>query len=327
MFHLKSISIQKPLYSTLRNPFIPKNHSKIMQDRILEILMQKDEITWQSIIYDLIKTGDMDPWDIDISILSQKYLEVVKKMQEANLFLSGKVLLASAMLLKIKSERLLYEGIGALDSHLFPQDAPDSLDEFLKEKQLVLLENPKLTIKTPQTRKKRISVNDLITALEKALEVNERRSIRHAERDYIPEMKIPVRKIDIGQLLKSVYARIISFFSTQPTLTFSQLVGSNNREDKILTFIPLLHLSNEERVDLNQKEPFGEIDITLLKNEPLPDEKPNSDYDKDLNNEESEEYKNAEEFIDEETEESINDEANTDFIDENTNKGEILNNN
>lgn len=267
--------------------------------------MQKDEITWQSIIYDLIKTGGMDPWDIDISILSQKYLELVKKMQEANLFLSGKVLLASAMLLKIKSEHLLYEGIGALDSHLFPQDAPDSLDEFLKEKQLVLLENPKLTIKTPQTRKKKISVSDLITALEKALEVNERRLIRHAERDYIPEMKIPVRKVDIGQLLKSVYTKIINFFLIQHTLTFSQLVGSNNREDKISTFIPLLHLSNEARVDLNQKEPFGEIDITLLKNEPLPDEKPNSDYDKDLKNEESEEYQNAEKFIDEETEETI----------------------
>lgn len=238
--------------------------------------MQKDEITWQSIIYDLIKTGDMDPWDIDLSILSQKYLEVIRKMKEANLFLSGKVLLASAMLLKIKSERLLYEGIGALDSHLFPQEAPDSLDEFLKEKQLVLLENPKLTIKTPQTRKKKISVNDLISALEKALEVNERRSIRHAERDYIPEMKIPAKKIDIGLLLKSVYAKIIFFFTKQNTLTFSQLVGSNNREDKIYTFIPLLHLSNEARVDLNQNEPFGEIDITLLKNELLNDETDNN---------------------------------------------------
>ena len=265
-----------------------------MQDRILEILMQKDEITWQSIIYDLIKTGDMDPWDIDISILSQKYLEVIRKMKEANLFLSGKVLLASAMLLKIKSEKLLYEGIGALDNHLFSQDIPDSLDEFLKEKQLVLLENPKLTIKTPQTRKKKISVNDLISALEKALEVNERRSIRHAERDYIPEMKIPVRKIDIGQLLKSVYEKIIFIFTTQRTLTFSELVGSDKREDKILTFIPLLHLSNEARVDLNQKEAFGEIDITLLKNEPIIAEKPNKDYAEDLKNEESEEYMNAE---------------------------------
>src|SRR3989344_920728 len=98
-----------------------------MHDKLLEMLMQKDEITWQSIIYDLIKTGEMNPWDIDISLLSQKYIEVIRGMQEANLFLSGKVILASAIMLKIKSDKLLVEGIGALDNYLFPQEAPDNL--------------------------------------------------------------------------------------------------------------------------------------------------------------------------------------------------------
>ena len=37
-----------------------------MQDKILEMLMQKDEITWQTILLDIIKTGEMDPWDVDI---------------------------------------------------------------------------------------------------------------------------------------------------------------------------------------------------------------------------------------------------------------------
>jgi len=39
-----------------------------MQDKLYEMLMNKDEITWQTIIYDLVKTGEMDPWDIDVSI-------------------------------------------------------------------------------------------------------------------------------------------------------------------------------------------------------------------------------------------------------------------
>ena len=49
-----------------------------MQDRIFEMLLKEDEITWQTILYDLVKTEEMDPWDIDISLLSQKYLETVK---------------------------------------------------------------------------------------------------------------------------------------------------------------------------------------------------------------------------------------------------------
>ena len=40
------------------------------QDRILNLLMQKDEITWQTILNDLIKSGEINPWDIDISILA-----------------------------------------------------------------------------------------------------------------------------------------------------------------------------------------------------------------------------------------------------------------
>ena len=76
-----------------------------MQDRILEMLMHDDEITWQTIIYDLVKSEEMNPWDIDISKLSAKYLDTIKKMKQTNLFISGKVVLASAILLKIKSDK------------------------------------------------------------------------------------------------------------------------------------------------------------------------------------------------------------------------------
>lgn len=234
-----------------------------MHDKVLEMLMHEDEITWQSIIYDLIKTGEMDPWDIDISLLSQKYIEIIRQMRESNLFISGKVILASAILLKIKSEKLLVEGIGGLDRLMFPQEA-ESLDEFIQEKQQLLFENPRLTIKTPQARKKKISVNDLISALEKALEVNERRILRHAERDEVPDIKIPEKKIDIGELMATIFARIKNFFTKQKSLTFTELVNSNRKEDKIMTFIPLLHLSNESKIDLEQKEPFGEINIVLM---------------------------------------------------------------
>lgn len=239
--------------------------------------MQKDEITWQSIIYDLIKTGEMDPWDIDISLLSQRYMEIVKKMQEANLFLSGKVILASAILLKIKSEKLLVEGIGGLDNLMFPPENVESLDDFIHEKQHLLLENPRLTIKTPQARKKKISVNDLISALEKALEVNERRILRHAERDEVPDIKIPEKKIDIGELMATIFSKIKFFFTKQRSVTFTELVNSERKEDKIMAFIPLLHLSNESKIDLEQKEPFGEINIILM----------NESHQKDLNKQET----------------------------------------
>ena len=93
-----------------------------MQEKLYNLLMQKDEITWQTIIHDLVRTGEMDPWDIDVSILSQRYIETIRKLQEHNFFLSGKVLLASAILLKLKSDRLVTEYIARLDNQLFPPE-------------------------------------------------------------------------------------------------------------------------------------------------------------------------------------------------------------
>ncbi|MBS3152024.1 segregation/condensation protein A [Candidatus Woesearchaeota archaeon] len=236
------------------------------QDRILNLLMQKDEITWQTILNDLIKSGEINPWDIDISILANKYIETVKKMQEANLFISGKVLLASAILLKIKSEKLIIEDIGILDNLMFP--APmEELDQFMdpQSRRIILDVEPRLTIKTPQARKKKVQIDDLISALERALEVNQRRLIRIAERNRVPtDLIIPKKRIDIEKLIMEIYNKIKIVFEKKPTLTFIDLVASDKKEDKIFTFIPLLHLSNQEKIDLDQKEHFGDINIKLL---------------------------------------------------------------
>ena len=238
-----------------------------MQEKLFNMLMQEDEITWQTIIYDLIKSGEMNPWDIDISILAQKYLETVKKLKEHNFSLSGKVLLAAAIMLRIKSDKLITEGIAALDYLMFPP-SEDELEEFEDKKQRIqLLENPRLTIKTPLARKKRVSVDDLMQALGKALEVNERRLLRRAEEQRIPDnLKIPEKKIDIYKLIKDLYSKILFLFKGKEKLTFTELIPSERREDKIATFIPLLYLDNQTKINLDQKEHFGEIDITLVKN-------------------------------------------------------------
>lgn len=227
-----------------------------MQDKLYDMLMQKDEITWQSLIYDLVKSEEMNPWDIDISVLTQKYINTVRALQEMNFFISGKVLLASAILLKIKSHKLVAEEIPYLENLIFP---PEPEEYFEEEKPEYII--PDLSIKTPQARKRKVNMNDLISALHKALEVNHRRVMRKvAERNFkIPE--IPQKKIDISELIKDVYNKILSFFQKKEPVTFSKLIPSDKKDDKILTFIPLLHLDYQEKIVLEQKESFGEIDI------------------------------------------------------------------
>ena len=97
-------------------------------DELLDMLLKEEEITWQTIIHDLIKTEKMDPWNIDISILTQKYINILKKLQEINFSISGKVILASSILLKIKSDKLLMESITNFDNLMYENEELEELE-------------------------------------------------------------------------------------------------------------------------------------------------------------------------------------------------------
>lgn len=241
-----------------------------MEDKILQIIVDQNEIGWKAMIFDLVKSEGMNPWDIDIGLLAKKYIERLKNYKELDLKMSGKVLLASAILLRMKSKRLLDEDLSEFDRLLAATDMTeeqfyDSLEqEIAKGEKLALTEEFELLPRTPQPRKRKVSVYDLVLALEKALEVKKRRLDRNAP----IELKMPQRKFDITSAMTNVFDKILGFFKTAgEKLTFSKLANSEKKEDKVYTFIPLLHLANQEKVELKQEKNFAEIEITLKKEE------------------------------------------------------------
>ena len=237
-------------------------------DRIFSILFSKtDEITWQSIVYKLVKSEQMDPWDIDVSILTQKYIDMLRTLKEHDFRVSGKVLLAAAILLKIKSNKLVGEDLSELDRLLIGVEEEMEELGFDETSELAKLgEIPTLIPRTPQPRKRKVSIFDLVEALEIALEVKKRRLLHS-----IPPLNLeaPKKKRDITQIIRDVYGRIKSFFISAlgSKLTFSKLLPSESKEDKVYTFIPLLHLAQQNKVELVQETPFGEIEVLLRKKE------------------------------------------------------------
>jgi len=236
-----------------------------MQDKIFELLFDKDEITWQTVIYELIKTEQIDPWDIDVSLLTQKYIGMLKKLKEMDFRISGKVLLAAAILLKIKSNKLVGEDILEFD-RMIEGSEEDEIEDLYED--ITDIETTKetdihsLIPRTPQPRKRKVSIYDLMGALEKALEVKRRRVMQN-----IPPMDIdiPVKTKEITQIIRDIYGKIKLFFlrTKKNRLTFSQLIPSDTKNDKISTFIPLLHLTTQQKIDLYQEKHFGEIEVVL----------------------------------------------------------------
>jgi segregation and condensation protein A len=234
-----------------------------MQEKIFQLLFDKDEVTWQSLLYELVKTEQMNPWDIDVSLLTKRYIEIIRKLKEFDFRISGKVLLAAAILLKIKSNRLIGEDLMEFDRLIAGSEEQELLEEFeeLVEKP-ELEEKPLLIPRMPQPRKRKVSIYDLVGALEKALEVKQRR-VMHS----IPPLnvEVPKKTREITEVIREVYGKIKAFFfkNQKNKLMFSELVPSDKREDKIYTFVPLLHLDHQRKIDIDQKEPFADIGIRL----------------------------------------------------------------
>jgi segregation and condensation protein A len=234
-----------------------------MQEQIYDLLIKEDELTWQDIIYNLIKTEQMDPWDVDITKITQKYITVVKKMKDMNYKISGKMVLASAILLKMKSKKLIEEDINNFDSFLFhTEEEHEELDDFMPYQHDHKIEIPRLGIKTPQSRKRKVSVRDLIGALERALRVDTRRKLRLQKFLSFNKPEIPEKKIDISKLIDKIYAQVMKEFAEKEKINFHDLLPKGaTKQDTVLTLLPLLHLHNFERLDLTQDETFGDISI------------------------------------------------------------------
>lgn len=242
-----------------------------MKDRVFKLLFDEDDVTWQSILYSLVRDDGMDPWDVDIAAIAQKFMERLKQLRETDFRFSGKIILAAAILLKIKSKRLVGEDINDLDALIASTDEEelaeefyDSLERDMHRKGQPLAAQPHLIPRTPQQRKRKVSIYDLVDALEMALDTKKRRvlnTIPAGQFDYTP------RKMDIGLVIRQIYAKILDHFKEQPKLTFSQLLPDKaSKEDKVYTFIPLLQLDALRKIDLQQEQHFGEVQVELLHN-------------------------------------------------------------
>tara|TARA_Y100000310_G_C20701497_1_gene830401 strand:- start:824 stop:1768 length:945 start_codon:yes stop_codon:yes gene_type:complete len=238
--------------------------SKVGQEQIHGLLFG-EKLSWQAIIYDLINTEQLDPWDVDLSLLSNKYLEKVKGLEEANFFVSSKVLLAASLLLRIKSEILLNREIKSLDDILFGrEEKKPGVQERLELDEDV----PDLVPRTPLPRYKKVSLQELMGALGKAIQTETRRIKRvvsEKQREIEVGVSLPKKTINIRDQIKDVYGKLREIFSgREERLSFTEFAGKG-KEDRISTFVPLLHLDNQSKIVLEQEGHFDEIWVWIQK--------------------------------------------------------------
>ncbi len=236
---------------------------KVGQEQIHGLLFG-DKLSWQAIIYDLINTEQLDPWNIDICLLANKYLEKVKVLEEANFFVSSKVLLAASLLLRIKSEILLNHYLPSLDEILFGKEEEK---KYSQERIELDEEIPELIPRTPLPRGRKVSLQELMTALGKAIKTETRRIKRviiDKQRALETGAVLPKRAINLKSQIGHLYGKLKNIFSEkgEERIPFSSFTGSSN-EERLANFVPLLHLDYQHKVLAEQDSHFDEIWVWL----------------------------------------------------------------
>lgn len=236
---------------------------RVGQEQIHGLLFV-EKIGWKEIIHDLINSGQLDPWDIDLSLLTSKFLDRVRQLEEANFFISSQVLLAASLLLRFKSDILLNQYIPELDAILFGRKKEDK--KYAQERIELDEEIPSLILRTPMPRFKKITLDELMKALGHAMNTENRRIrkvIIARQQEIELELALPKRRINIKDKIREVYSDLRKIFANrEEKLAFSEFAGKTN-DKKIATFIPLLHLDNQHKVWLEQDAHLKEIWILL----------------------------------------------------------------
>ncbi|MCD6575946.1 MAG: segregation/condensation protein A [Nanoarchaeota archaeon] len=216
----------------------------MQEDKLYNIILSED-LTWEGLIRDIVAGEGLDPWDIDISLLVRKYLEAIKLMKKLDIRVSGKFILAAAILLKMKADYLLAKRQEEVEEE--------------KEEEKIEIGEYELHPHVPQPKKRKVTIEELISSLRKAIVVSEKRKFRQRQREV--KIKLKLKKIDLSEKIALLYTRILDFFKkfNKDVIKFSSLVPSKQREDILWTFIPLIHLANKGKVKIEQEEEFGEI--------------------------------------------------------------------
>jgi chromatin segregation and condensation protein Rec8/ScpA/Scc1 (kleisin family) len=127
-------------------------------------------------------------------------------------------------------------------------------------------EIPGLVLRTPLPRFKKVTLEELMKALGNAIKTENRRIrkvVLARQQEFETAAVLPKNPINLKERINGIYARLRDIFSErEERVAFSELAG-NTKDEKVATFVPLLHLDNQHKIWLEQEAHLAEIWILL----------------------------------------------------------------
>ena len=232
------------------------------------------------ILVSMAKSGKIDPWNVDIVDVTDKYLAHLFQMKAQNLRLTGRTLLFAAILLRLKSNVL--EGIDVNQIEGLNDYGEENYDDFELEDDgwndeeintnnvISLDEVLQRRTSVRLNRSRMVNLKDLIKQLQFYEELDRKQSLKNAHerakrrvRSYArltPDDIVNLAHDEyIEKSVEVLHENLKKIFETQDKVELNTLTLLGL--DKISAYIALLFLTAEPEsdVDLYQEEFYGEL--------------------------------------------------------------------
>ena len=230
------------------------------------------------LLCNLVEKNKMNIYDINLSEITDQYIEYINKMQEQNLEITSEFIVMASTLLYLKSKNLLPLN-KETDEEITEEELIRRIVEYKKYKDITeklkenyilysnrLFKSPEL-IKLPNQQIEEKYNEDIIPKMyENLIKKNEEKINQNAKN--IEKLAI-TENFTVASKLKDMFRELIK----NKKFVFNKLfsIKKNSKNEIVTAFLGLLELSTRSKVVTEQGELFGDINVKkssrkLLKN-------------------------------------------------------------
>ena len=219
----------------------------------------------------LVKTSEMDIYDISVEKITEQYLEFIRRMEEMNLTVASEYLVMAAELIELKSRLLLPNSKNDEDDE-YEEDPRENLIKRLIEYKKIKESTPKLkeleeerkklytkvasNMKQYQDENQKPDFNDidldcLLNAFSKFLE--------RKEEEKPLNTKITKKEYSVSKRSREIK----SLLRTKQKINFEELFEIQTKEYIVVTFLSILALAKKQELIIKQDNNFSNIVLSL----------------------------------------------------------------
>lgn len=218
----------------------------ILDERILEEPIE--------ILVNLANNKEIDPWNINIVELTDKFLKKVDELEKMDLRVSGRTLLYASILLRMKSNALV-------EVEEPPDEVLDEPDNF------EISDYPVPSMPLRRYSKRPVTLEELLTELKKA-EAFEKKRLNRVEtkkdeiRSTLDDVLSIAHEEDIESRIDKMRCILDELLEKQKSIRFSELSSTLDRTGIVMAYLAILFLATKKEIWIEQEEFFGELFIS-----------------------------------------------------------------